>query len=291
MKTLNDDTVGTFTIGGELTVRRLAFGAMRISSALNADGVRDRDEARALIRGVVDRGVNFLDTANIYGYGQSEEIIAEALHPYSADLVITTKAGYNPGKILKGHVTLPANGRPDHIRSECEASLRRLRVDTIDLYQVHTPDPYVPYDETIGAFVELQRAGKIRHIGISNVTLGQLEFAQALCTVASVQNRYNAADVTSDALLDACTALGIAFLPWAPILLPGGSISAAMSAVAHEHGALLQQVALQWLLHRAPNIIPIPGTSQPNHANENIDSAWLELTAADLARIDDAVNR
>jgi pyridoxine 4-dehydrogenase len=291
MKTLNDDTVGTFTIGGELTVRRLAFGAMRISSALNADGVRDRDEARALIRGVVDRGVNFLDTANIYGYGQSEEIIAEALHPYPADLVITTKAGYNPGKILKGHVTLPANGHPDHIRSECEASLRRLRVDAIDLYQAHTPDPTVPYDETIGAFVELQQAGKIRHIGISNVTLGQLEFAQSRCTVASVQNRYNAADVASDALLDACTAQGIAFLPWAPILLPGGSISAAMSAVAHEHGALLQQVALQWLLHRAPNIIPIPGTSQPNHANENIDSAWLELTAADLARIDDAVNR
>ena len=156
-RTLTDASVGTFTIGGDLTVRRLGFGAMRISSARNAEGVRDRETARRLIRRVVDRGVNFIDTANIYGYGESEEIIAEALHPYPDDLVITTKAGYLPGKIKPGHITLPPKGDPDHIRTECDQSLRRLRVDTIDLYQVHTPDPSVPYDETIGAFVELQQ--------------------------------------------------------------------------------------------------------------------------------------
>src|SRR5262245_7693834 len=156
-RTLSDDAVGTFTIGGELTVRRLGFGAMRISGARSADGVRDRETARQLVRRVVERGVNLIDTANIYGYGESEEIIAEALHPYPDDLVIATKAGYRPGKILPGHVTLPPLGDPAHIKAECDASLRRLRIDVIDLYQVHAPDPTIPYADTIGAFVELQQ--------------------------------------------------------------------------------------------------------------------------------------
>ena len=287
-QTLTDETVGTYLIGGDLTVRRLGFGAMRISGARDADGVRDRETARQLVRRVVDRGVSFIDTANIYGYGESEEIIAEALHPYPDDLVITTKAGYLPGKIQRGHITLPAQGDPDHIRHECEQSLRRLRVDAIDLYQVHAPDPCVPYDETIGAFVELQQAGKVRHIGISNVTADQLAFAQQHCTVTTVQNRFNAGDRDSDAVLEACEAAGIGFIPWAPIQLPNRRVGTVTRAIADEHGGTVQQVALQWLLHRAPNMLPIPGTSQVAHADENIDAAWIDLTPDELDRIDDA---
>lgn len=287
-RVLTDHTVGTFTIGGDLTVRRLGLGAMRISGARNADGVRDRDEARRLVRRVVDRGVNFIDTANIYGYGESEEIIAEALHPYPADLVIATKAGYRPGKILPGHVTLPPWGHPDHIREECDKSLERLRLDVLDLYQVHAPDPTIPYDETIGAFVELQQAGKIRHIGVSNVTAEQLAYAQRHCTVVTVQNRFNAADRASEAVLDACEAQGIAFIPWAPILLPSERVIAVVAEIAAALGATSQQVALQWLLHRSDVMLPIPGTSQIAHADENIDAAWVTLTDDDIARIETA---
>ncbi|MDO8361576.1 MAG: aldo/keto reductase [Actinomycetota bacterium] len=287
-RVLDDTSVGTVTIGGDLTVRRLGFGSMRISGARNAEGARDRDEARRLIRQVVDRGVNFIDTANIYGYGESEEIIAEALHPYPAGLVITTKAGFKPGKIMKGHATLPPSGHPDHIIAECEGSLRRLRVDVIDLYQMHVPDPNYPYDETLGAFVQLQQQGKIRHIGISNVSLAQLDFAQSLLTVASVENRYNAADRDADLVLAACRERGIAFIPWAPIILNTDRVSGAVAAIAAAHGAGGQQVALQWLLQRSPNMVPIPGTSQITHANENIDAAWLQLSDDDLAAIDAA---
>jgi len=287
-QTLTDETVGTFTIGGDLTVRRLGFGAMRISGARDTHGVRDRDAARAIVRRVVDRGVNFIDTANIYGYGESEEIIAEALHPYPPDLVIATKAGYRPGKVLPGHVTLPTIGHPEHIREECDKSLRRLRRDTIDLYQVHAPDPAVPYAETIGAFVELQLAGKVRHVGISNVTADQLAFARQYCTVVTVQNRFNAGDRASDAVLAACEADGIGFMPWAPILLPSRRVGAVASEIAAVRGATVQQVALQWLLHRSPNLLPIPGTSQVDHADANIDAAWVALSDDDITRIDEA---
>lgn len=287
-RVLDDQTVGTFIIGGDLTVRRLGFGAMRISGARNASGSRDRETARQLVRRVVDRGVNFIDTANIYGYGASEEIIAEALHPYPDDLVITTKAGFRPGKILPGHVTLPPWGHPDHIRAECDASLRRLRLDTIDLYQVHVPDPTIPYADTIEAFAELQQAGKVRHIGISNVTVEQLAFAQQHCSVATVENRFNAGDRTSEAVIDACEAQGIGFMPWAPVLLPSHRVSAVTAEIATAHGATLQQIALQWLLRRSANMLPIPGTSQVTHADENVDAAWVELSESDIARIDEA---
>jgi pyridoxine 4-dehydrogenase len=163
--TLDDTTVGTVDIAG-WTVRRLGFGAMRISGARNGEGMRDREVARALVRRVVDRGINLIDTANIYGYGESEEIIADALHPYPADLLITTKAGFKPGKIAPGKASLPPLGTPEHIREECEKSLRRLRVDAIDLYQVHVPDPAVPYEDTVGVFADLQREGKVRHVGV-----------------------------------------------------------------------------------------------------------------------------
>src|SRR6195952_387367 len=166
---LDDRTTATVVVG-DRSVRRMGFGAMRISGARNASGVRDRGTAVELVRSVRARGVQFFDTANIYGYGQSEEILAEALAPYDGDLLIATKAGFRPGKIPAGETSLPPLGRPEHIREECEQSLRRLRLDCLDLYIVHVPDPEVPYAETVGAFAELQHAGKVRHVGISNVT-------------------------------------------------------------------------------------------------------------------------
>jgi pyridoxine 4-dehydrogenase len=285
-RTLDDATTGTVLLG-DIPVRRLGFGAMRISGALNADGVRDREVARALVRRVVERGVNLIDTANIYGYGQSEEIIAEALKPYRADLCIATKAGYKPGKIAPGATTLPPLGRPEHIREECEKSLARLGVDVIDVYQVHVPDPDVPYEETVGAFVELQRAGKVRHIGVSNVTVEQLAVARSLCNVVSVQNRYNAGLRTSEAVLEVCERDGIVFLPWQPIVV-GDAAQAAVASVAARHGATLQQVALQWLLHRSPVMAPIPGTSSVGHLDENVDAAWVGLDTEDLAVLNSA---
>src|SRR6202044_2568037 len=198
---LDDITVGTVAIG-DLRVRRLGYGAMRVSGARNATGARDRAEAVKIYRRTYERGINFIDTANIYGYGDSKEILAEALYPYPGDLVIGTKAGFRPGKIEPGKTSLPPLGHPGHIKEECDKSLRRLRLDHIDLYQVHVPDPSVPYADTVGAFAELQQAGKVRHIGVSNVTLEQLAVARAICSVVSVQNRYNVDDRKSQAVLE-----------------------------------------------------------------------------------------
>jgi pyridoxine 4-dehydrogenase len=286
-RVLADDTVGTITIGDH-TVRRLAFGAMRVSGARNAEGVRDRDEAAQLYRQVVDRGVNFLDVANIYGYGECEEILAEALHPYPTDLLIGTKAGFKPGKIEPGMRSLPPLGRPEHIKEECDKSLRRLRLDSIDLYQVHVPDPDVPYAETVGAFVELQEQGKVRHIGISNVTLEHLAIAQGLCEVVSVQNAYNVGRRQSEAVLRACADQGIAFIPHSPNILAGSDAEAVVADVATAHGVSAQQVAVAWLLAHSPAMVPIPGTSKIAHADDNIDVAWLALTADEQARLDAA---
>jgi pyridoxine 4-dehydrogenase len=271
---------------GDRTVRRLGFGAMRISGARNANGIRDREEARALVRAAVEGGVNFIDTADVYGYGESEEIIAEAIHPYADDLMIATKAGFFPGKVLPGHVTLPPRGDPKHIKEACEGSLRRLRLDIIDLYQIHVPDPTIPFADTIGAFVELQNEGKIRHIGISNVTASQLSFAQQFCTVVSVQNRYNAGDRASDDVVNACEAQGIAFLPYSPLLVQNQKAVAEIAVIAQAHGVLNQNVSLQWLMHRSPVILPIPGTSQMTHLKENLGALTFQLSSAELARLD-----
>ncbi len=286
-RALEDATVGCIRIGDRI-VRRLGFGAMRISGARNAEGARDREEARRIVRRLVERGIQFIDTANIYGYGESEEILAEALAPYADDLLVTTKAGYRPGKILAGHQVLPAFGDPDAIREECEKSLRRLRAESIELYQVHVPDPNHPWADTLGAFVRLQEEGKVRHIGVSNVSLAQLEIARSLCEVVSVQNRYNPGDREFDALVSICEADGIAFLPWAPMGEGRPSVAAVVEVVARDHGASAQHVALQWLLHRSPAMLPIPGTSSLAHLDENIDAAWLEIDPAALERIDRA---
>ena len=288
MKVLDNATAGTLRLAGH-EVRRLGFGAMRISGARNAEGVRDRESARALVRRVVERGVNLIDTADIYGYGQSEEIIGEVLAPFSKELLVTTKAGFEPRKMLPGELSLPPQGDPAHIRRQCELSLQRLKTDVIDLYQVHVPDPKVPYAETVGAFVELQAEGKVRHIGVSNVSVEQLRLAQSLCEVVSVQNRYNAGDRLSDELLAICEEEQLAFLPWQPVLVADAATSI-VAGVADRHGVSPAQVALAWLLQRSPSILPIPGTSQLSHLDDNVDAAWLELSEEDLSAIEAAVS-
>jgi len=282
---LDDRTVGTVAVG-DRRVRRMGFGAMRISGARDADGVRDHGLAVELVLGVRDRGVQFFDTANIYGYGQSEEILAEALAPYPDDLLIATKAGFAPGKLAPGQRSLPPLGRPDHIREECDKSLRRLRVDCLELYIVHVPDPDVPWADTVGAFAELQQAGKVAMIGVSNVTPEQLREAQSIVDVVSVQNRYSVGDRESEAVLTACEEQGIAFLPYSPLQSAEGPVGAVLADIAAARGVLPQQVALAWLLQRSPVMLPIPGTSQLVHADRNIDAAWLELTAEEVARLD-----
>jgi aryl-alcohol dehydrogenase-like predicted oxidoreductase len=286
-RVLDDAATGTVSLG-DLAPRRLGFGAMRISGARTADGVRDRDLARRLCRRAYERGITLFDTADIYGYGESEEIIAEALHPYPNDLVIATKAGFRPGKILPGHHTLPPLGTPEHIKAACEASLRRLRVDHLDVYQVHTPDPNVPFADTVGAFVKLQEQGKVRHIGLCNVSVAQLELARSMCTVVSVQNRYNAADRTYEEVLNACEQAGIAFLPWQPIGLRGGAAARAVADVATGVGATPRQVALAWLLRRSPVTLPIPGTSRAEHLDDNVNAAWVTLADDGYDAIDRA---
>jgi pyridoxine 4-dehydrogenase len=285
--TLDDATVGTVAVADHV-VRRLGFGGMRISGARNAEGVRDRSVAKDLVRRVVERGVNLIDTANIYGYGESEEIIAEALHPYPPELLITTKAGFKPGKIAPGETSLPPVGTPEHIREECERSLRRLRVDAIDLYQVHVPDPAVPYEDTVGAFADLQREGKVRFIGVSNVTADQLALAQSICHVVSVQNRYNVGHRDSEDLLRLCERQQIVFFPWQPVAAEEGAGRRALASVAHSHGVSAQQVALAWLLAHSDMVVPIPGTTSIHHVDDNIDAAWLTLTDADIAALDAA---
>jgi aryl-alcohol dehydrogenase-like predicted oxidoreductase len=285
---LDDSTVGVIRIGDQ-QVRRLAFGAMRVSGARNAEGVRDREEARRLYRAVQERGVNFIDTANIYGYGESEEILREALAPYPKDLLIGTKAGFKPGKIEPGKTSLPPLGRPEHIKEECDKSLKRLGLEQIELYQVHVPDPEVPYEETVGAFVELQEAGKVRHIGVSNVNLEQLHLAQSLCRVVSVQNSYNVGRRGAEDVLRVCEAEGIAFIPHSPNILAGTPAEGLVAEIATAHGVSSQQVAVAWLLAHSPVMVPIAGTSKVDHLHDNVDAAWLELTEEDVVRLDEVV--
>jgi aryl-alcohol dehydrogenase-like predicted oxidoreductase len=272
---------GTLTIGGDLTVHRLGFGAMRVTGAGIWGPPRDRETAKTVLRHAVAGGVNFIDTADSYGPDVSEELIAEALAPYPAGLVIATKAGL----VRPGPGDWQADGRPEHLRAALEGSLRRLRLERIDLYQFHRPDPKVPYAESIGALAELQRAGKIRHIGVSNVGVKQLSAARAIVPIVSVQNRYNYEDRSSEAVLDACTRDGLAFLPWAPIGGVSPLRARVLEQLAGDHHATPQQIAIAWLLRRSPAILPIPGTGSVAHLDENLAAAALHLTDAEFDRL------
>jgi aryl-alcohol dehydrogenase-like predicted oxidoreductase len=276
---------GTFTLGGDLPVHRMGFGAMRITG----DGIwgdpDDPDAARALLRRALELGVNLIDTADSYGPRVSERLIAEALYPYPESLVIATKGG----STRPGRSQWMLNGTPEHLKQACDESLTRLRVDTIDLYQLHAVDPNVPIAESVGAIKELQQQGKIRHIGLSNVKVGQLDEARQVADIVSVQNRYSLSDRGSDDVLEACERHGIAFLPYFPLAAgrlaqPGG----AAAEVADRHNATTGQVALAWLLQRSPNTIPIPGTSSGVHLEENVAAAQLELSADEMAALTSA---
>ena len=273
---------GTFTIGGDLPVHRLGFGAMRITGPGIWGEPADHDEAIAVLKAAVELGITIIDTADSYGPEVSERLIAQALYPYPADLVIATKAGL----VRPGPDDWQPDGRPEHLRAAVEGSLHRLRLERIDLLQLHRPDPKVRFDDQVGTLVELQREGKIRHIGLSNVTVGQIEAARRIATIVSVQNLYNLSDRSAEDVVEYCTREGIAFIPWFPLATgdlakPGG----ALALVAQRHGALPAQVALAWLLVKSPVILPIPGTSKVKHLKENLEAARLRLSESDLAEL------
>jgi pyridoxine 4-dehydrogenase len=272
----------TFTIGGDLEVRRLGFGAMRITGKGIWGPPDDPDECKRLLRRVVELGVNLIDTADSYGPDVSENLIAEALHPYPDGLVIATKGGLR----RTGPGQWPRDAHPERLKECCEGSLRRLRVDRIDLYQLHSPDPKVPLEESVGALAELQREGKIRHIGVSNVSVEELERARALVEVVTVQNRYSLVDRDSEDVLHECERLGIGFIPWFPLATgdlarPGGPLD----ELARTHDATPGQLALAWLLARSPVMLPIPGTASVEHLEENVAAADLQLDPAELDRL------
>jgi pyridoxine 4-dehydrogenase len=276
----------TFTIGGDLTVHRLGFGAMRITGQGIWGEPADPDECRRVLQRALELGVNLIDTADSYGPNVSEQLIDEALYPYPDDLLIATKGGLirtGPGR------GWPADGRPEHLREACEGSLQRLRLDAIELYQQHRPDPKVPYEESIGALKGLQDEGKIRHIGVSNVSVDQLETARQIVEVVSVQNRFNLTDRHSQDVLERSEELGIAFFPWAPLAAgdlarPGGPVD----RIASEHDASPGQVAIAWLLARSPVIVPIPGTSSVEHLKENLGAASVRLSEEEVAELEAA---
>ena len=277
MANLDAAAAGYITLGGDLRVPRLGFGAMHLTGEGVWGPSRDPAAARGLLKRAVQLGVRFIDTADSYGPAVSEEIIAEALHPYASDLVIATKGGI----VRPDRPTWAPEGRPGHLRAACEASLRRLRVDRIDLYQLHTIDPRVPLEESVGELARLQQEGKIRHVGVSNFDVDQLARARRIVPIVSVQNRYNVADRAADDVLDICTRDGIAFIPWRPLAL--ASADAARPArrrldeAAAQRGWSVPQAALAWLLARSPVMLPIPGTSSEAHLDELIAASALRL--------------
>jgi pyridoxine 4-dehydrogenase len=271
-------------LGGERVVRRLGFGAMRITGR-GAWGERaDRAAALALLRDAAAAGVQLIDTADSYGPRVSEQLVAEALSPYADDLVIATKGGYR----REGPFRWTPAGHPQQLRAACEGSLRRLRREVIELYYLHTPDPRVPIEESVGALARLREEGKIRHIGVSNVDLDGLRRAQAVAPVAAVQQRYNLADRAHEPLLRHCEAAGIVFVPWFPLAngVLAGRRSRVLRRIAAARGAAPAQIALAWLLHRSPLIAPIPGTARTDHLRENLAAADIVLTDRERAALD-----
>jgi pyridoxine 4-dehydrogenase len=277
--TANAAAAGTIVLGGELTVNRLGYGAMRITG----DGIwgppKDRDEALAVLRRVLELGVNFIDTADSYGPEVSEELIALALHPYPDDLVIATKGGL----VRPGPGRWDPDGRPEHLREALHGSLRRLAVEQIALYQLHRPDPEVPLAESVGVLAELQAEGKIRHIGLSNVSVAHIEGARRLVDVVSVQNRYNVSDRSSAEVVGYCEREGLVFLPWAPV--QQADDHGVVAEVAARHGCSSRQVVLAWMLASSPAVLPIPGTGSIDHLEHNVAAAAIRLDEQDVAAL------
>jgi pyridoxine 4-dehydrogenase len=285
MTTLLKESAGTFTLGGDLTVNRLGYGAMRITGNGIWGEPKDRNEALRVLRRTVELGVNFIDTADSYGPEVSENLIAEALHPYPKDLIIATKGGFT----RSGPNKWAEDGRPEYLRQCVEMSLRRLKVERIDLYQLHRIDRKVPVEESLGALKEFQQAGKIRHIGLSEVSTQEIEQAGKTVNVVSVQNQYNLSDRKHEKVLQFCEQQKIAFIPWFPVAAgklakPGGVLDQA----AKKHGATVAQLCLAWLLFHSPVILPIPGTSSVKHLEENIGAAKVHLSAEEWQAIEKA---
>ncbi|BCL79728.1 oxidoreductase [Ktedonobacteria bacterium brp13] len=284
---------GTFKVGGDIEIYRLGYGAMRITG----DGIwgppKDKQESLAVLRRTLELGINFIDTADSYGPEVSESLIAEALYPYPKNLLIATKGGL----LRTGPGQWPEDGRPEHLREALEGSLRRLRVDHIDLYQFHRPDPKVPFEDSVGEVAKMKQEGKVRHVGLSNVTPQELERAQKIVPIVTVQNRYNISDHTSERLdaeqsdkfIDICAQQGIGFIPWGPLAAgnlarPGG----VLEQVAKQHNAKPGQITIAWLLHRSPTMLPIPGTSSVKHLEENVRGATIKLSQQDFEAISNA---
>jgi len=280
MAALSAALAGTVKLG-DLTVRRMGFGAMRVCGPNVWGPPKDRAHAHRVLRRAVELGIDFFDTADSYGPHVDETLIAEALHPYPNGLVIATKGGL----VRPSAPRWDSDGRPEHLRRALEGSLKRLKLERIDLYQLHAPDPDVPYAESIGALAELQRAGKIRHLGVSNVSVEELETARRIAPIVSVQNEYNLGDRTSEDVLAACERLGIAFLPWYPLGAGAVLRSTKVRRVAKRIGATPAQVALAWLLAKSPRMLPIPGTGSIEHLEENTAAAGIRLSADDLAAL------
>ena len=266
---------GMLTLGGDLNIYRLGFGTMRLTGRGVWGPPENKQEALAVLRRAVELGINFIDTADSYGPQVSEQLIAEALYPYPKGLVLATKGGFQ----RPGPDQWVPDGRPEHLREALEGSLKRLRLDRIDLYQFHTPDPKVPFERSVETLAQLRQAGKIRHIGLSNVDADQLARAQQIVPIVSVQNRYNLVDRSSEDLVDICEQQNLAFIPWFPLASgalaqPGGMLD----KIAKAHKATTVQIALAWLLQRSRTMLPIPGTSRVNHLEEIVAAAELHLS-------------
>ena len=276
---------GTFAIGGDLTVNRLGYGAMRITGEGIWGEPKDGAAAKAVLKRAVELDVNFIDTADAYGPGVSERLIGEALAPYADGVIIATKAGLT----RQGPNKWQALGRPEYLKQQVEMSLRRLKVERIDLWQLHRIDPKVPVEESLGAIKELQQEGKIRHVGLSEVKPHEIEQARKVVEIVSVQNEYNIGDRKHEDVVEYCAKHGLAFIPWFPVAAgklarPGGKLDAAAKA----HGATVSQLSLAWLLHRSPVILPIPGTSSVKHLEENVAAAGVTLTAKERKEVEAA---
>jgi aryl-alcohol dehydrogenase-like predicted oxidoreductase len=279
--TVHASASGQFKLGGDLEINRMGFGAMRITGTGIWGEPDNLEKARAVLRRVVELDVNFIDTADAYGPEVSENLIAEALHPYDNGVIIATKGGLTRSGPGKWH----PNGHPEYLRGALEGSLKRLKVDCIDLYQYHRPDPEVPFEDSVGEIARMRQEGKIRHIGLSNVTPEQLNTARGIAPIVAVQNRYNLFDRASESVLEKCEAAHIGFIPWFPVGA-GNLETKTLSQIAGKYNATPYQIALAWLLQRSPVMLPIPGTSSIPHLEENIAASAIKLSDEDFTALD-----